>query len=430
MKILLIGNGFDLKHGLPTTYGDFLAFCENVRRLYIADPGEASAEYKQKCLDKWNTDEYIKKQFLMAFECRTQKDNQTNQEQISIQDDRFAELHKLINKNTWLDYFLVRQKQNSLTGENWIDFESEISSVIQSLDLVEQCHKEGASTQAIQIIGKREHERLRQLVRVCKGSEQNVFLSEEAMQGFCTHLQSELDKLIRALEIYIAGFVENIPLSERSPDIEKLKPDHILSFNYSNTYERLYGTGKDIQYNYIHGKANLQSNVRTCNLVLGIDEYLSEDRKNRDLSFLAFKKFYQRIYKSTGNDYLDWVMEIQQEAHGIDCKRAMCENRAADTFGDSGQRMINWAALSTLKKPRHDLYIFGHSLDVTDRDIIKRLICNDTVRTKIYYYRKDKDDKQELGKLIKNLIAIIGQDELIRKTGGKHKTIEFIPQSL
>lgn len=30
MNILLIGNGFDLAHGLPTTYNDFLTFLEYI----------------------------------------------------------------------------------------------------------------------------------------------------------------------------------------------------------------------------------------------------------------------------------------------------------------------------------------------------------------------------------------------------------------
>ena len=47
--------------------------------------------------------------------------------------------------------------------------------------------------------------------------------------------------------------------------------------------------------------------------------------------------------------------------------------------------------------------------------------------TKIYYYRKNEDDKESLGNIIENLIKIMGQKELIRRTGGIHKTIEFIP---
>ena len=37
MEILLIGNGFDLEHDLPTSYPDFLKFCEKARRIYTYD---------------------------------------------------------------------------------------------------------------------------------------------------------------------------------------------------------------------------------------------------------------------------------------------------------------------------------------------------------------------------------------------------------
>lgn len=80
--------------------------------------------------------------------------------------------------------------------------------------------------------------------------------------------------------------------------------------------------------------------------------------------------------------------------------------------------------------PKHKVYIFGHSLDVTDKDILKLFICNDNVYTKIYYYRKNEDDKESLGNIIENLIKIMGQKELISRTGGTHKTIEFIPQEI
>ena len=33
MNILVIGNGFDLAHGLPTKYTDFLYFCNVVKEI-------------------------------------------------------------------------------------------------------------------------------------------------------------------------------------------------------------------------------------------------------------------------------------------------------------------------------------------------------------------------------------------------------------
>ena len=73
--------------------------------------------------------------------------------------------------------------------------------------------------------------------------------------------------------------------------------------------------------------------------------------------------------------------------------------------------------------PRHNLYIFGHSLDVTDKDILRDLILNDNVYTTIFYH-----DKDTMGQQIANLVKVIGQDELIRRTGGSEKTIEFKKQ--
>lgn len=52
------------------------------------------------------------------------------------------------------------------------------------------------------------------------------------------------------------------------------------------------------------------------------------------------------------------------------------------------------------------------------------------MNTKIFYYRESEDDKKALKKLISNLVKVIGQDELIKRTSGEFKTIEFIPQSL
>lgn len=71
----------------------------------------------------------------------------------------------------------------------------------------------------------------------------------------------------------------------------------------------------------------------------------------------------------------------------------------------------------------YNVYIFGHSLDATDKDVLRDLILNDNVHTTIFYH-----SKEELGRKIANLVKVIGQDELIRRTGGSTKTIEFKEQ--
>ncbi len=380
-KILLIGNGFDLAHGLPTSYKDFLDFCKMVRELYtypIIDN-----EYNQKKLIDWNTDKTIKSKLLECYENR----KNCFEDKITTQCKELDELYDCIKENVWINYFLEREKS---IGENWIDFESEISNVVQAIETLKGYIERDEDVLKIK---DTKQQTIIYFLKIAKKSLQDVF-NLKRIDGFIEDISIELDKLIRSLEIYICEFVNEIDIIKENDDIKTITPDYVLSFNYSNTYERIYGQSKEVTYDYIHGKADIENNVDTCNLVLGIDEYL-EDDKNDKLEFIAFKKFYQRIYKSTDSTYMKWVEQIKK-----------------------------------YPEVNHNLFIFGHSLDKTDRDILKLLICNDNVTTKIYYYRKSKNDKKELGKLIKNLVRIMGQDELISRTMGEHKTIEFIPQTV
>ena len=176
-------------------------------------------------------------------------------------------------------------------------------------------------------------------------------------------------------------------------------------------YGYYYATTNELaRFDFIHGKANINNSIETNNMVLGIDEYLSADRKNIDTEFIAFKKYYQRIYKGTGCIYKEWLDIIRDS-----------RNRAGEALKRDYPTQIPFIKFP--KNSRHKLYIFGHSLDVTDKDILQDLILNDNIYTTIFY-----PDKKELGKKIANLVKVIGQDELIRRTGGSTKTIEFRKQ--
>jgi hypothetical protein len=382
-KILLIGNGFDLAHGLPTSYSFFLDFCDKIKETLLFPEFSNDDEWKKDIILNWDIDNSIKSKLFEEWNTN----NNLNK--------LFIEIYDNIKSNIWITYFL--KKRNQL-GKNWIDFESEISNVVQAFECVRNCTESGKSIPRSEIEGIKVEE-VEEFIDIFEGNDSKKFqLSYFNLNIFnkcIKQMTLDLDSLIRALEIYISGFINKIEGLQKNDDIKDINPDCVLSFNYSNTYERIYGQSNKIKYDYIHGKADINNNVETCNLVLGIDEYLEGHDRDEKLEFLAFKKFYQRIYKSTDSSYMEWIDEIHRNF------------------------------LITYK-----LYIFGHSLDKTDKDILALLICNDNVQTKIYYHRKSNDDKKELGKLIRNLVRVIGAKELIRRTGGSHKTIEFIPQTL
>lgn len=417
MNILLIGNGFDLAHNLPTKYGNFLEFCCRARRIFTYEENKNVNYYCKECLDGWNINMQIKNMLRDSFESRKNNkilnDDETYTNCFITTNDALNQLFPLIVDNVWLEYFLDLP---SYVGENWIDFELEISSVIESLD---QMRVIVSKEDDINLLPRNKQKILMKLIEKAKVQLKDISATDK-VDKFSLRLYGDLKRLVRALELYLSEFVEKINNEIIVPEINDLKIDCVLSFNYTNTYKKKYGKEKTIKYNYIHGEANFFNTVDSNNMVLGIDEYLPEEKKDKETYFISFKKYYQRILKSTGCDYFNWLDEINEEYEA--------EYRKAEKFNALGvkTKKFNPSDFGGCS----NLYIFGHSLDITDGDILEKFICNDNIHTKIFYYRKTEDDKSTLEKLISNLVKVIGQEELIKRTGGSTKTIEFIPQMI
>ncbi len=69
------------------------------------------------------------------------------------------------------------------------------------------------------------------------------------------------------------------------------------------------------------------------------------------------------------------------------------------------------------------IYIFGHSLDVTDEDILREVMGAYDADTTIFY-----KDKQQQANQIANLSKVLGQDELQKRTFSTSPTIIFKQQ--
>lgn len=399
MNILLVGNGFDLAHGLPTKYRDFLNFVHVMNQVL-----------QVKKVDDLNSIDYSginsEIEYLIKFWMKRESENFFKQMQ---------EWESLLDHNFWIEYFLkvpMHQK------ENWIDFEYEISKVIQSLDADMKKHNCNLDDIAEKISNKNII-KFFELKKTSNIAEEVLSTGEIVSYRVIRDvLYKDLDRLIRAFEMYLSDYIEIMKIEIQSLEIRNLNIDHVLSFNYTNTYSRCYNNViRRVEYDYLHGKVNCGAgSIATNNMVLGIDEYLPEDRKNSDIDFIAFKKYYQRIYKATGCKYKHWVDIIRESEYS-------CKQKLKKQFPEQ----VPYNKFTT----KHQLYIFGHSLDITDRDVLRDLILNDSVLTTIFYCKKynenGKDDngKQDLGAKIANLVKIIGQDELIRRTGGDTETIKF-----
>ncbi|MDM0787963.1 AbiH family protein [Clostridium perfringens] len=388
MNILVVGNGFDLAHGFPTKYWDFMMFIKSFKEMehLSKDKLLKLPEFKRLNVDVQN---YLAKDEVFN------KDNRS---------DIVKELSKLISNNVWIEYF--NSKIQGYENKGWIDFESEISDVIQALDYYIEFSKYKLKN------NKTDFEKIDNTKKVLmiefldcfkktnkleQGKTDIDYFYGDSLKEFIGELNNDLNKLIRCLEIYIGEVAEKVSECNVFTKIQSLDIDKLISFNYTNTYKNLYDFNSNkIEYDYLHGKADVNRDIKENNMVLGIDEYLNEEDRNNKLELVEFKKYFQRIYKKTGCKHKEWLESASKS-----------QKNQGDDFLREGIFLNN-------------IYIYGHSLDVTDKDILEDLLSLPYTQTTIFYL-----DKRDYAQKISNMIKIIGQDELTNSVYGRNPRIVF-----
>lgn len=350
MNILLIGNGFDLAHGLKTTYTDFLDFVSQVK---------------------------------------------SNVHSCDLSEEEFSEVKNYLENNAWVTLF--QQKRKNIGG-NWIDFEKEVSNVIQFIEgLIGDATK--VNSKGVRITYKEEYEHFFENL-IAKNVCEDQYILNHQINKFINQILLDLNDLIKALEIYLYNIAtEREVMGEIKANdiIKEIQAEYVISFNYTDTYTQIYENPK---IDYIHGKADVKTPLN--NMVLGIEEYLDDSEKNKNLAFIRFKKYFQRIQKRTGCDYKNKLKKLKESS--------VSANEYARIHGSTDSVFVV------------NLHIFGHSLSVTDGDILKELISCEFMKTTIYYY-----DEEAYAQYIVNLVQILGQDELTAMVYGDNPQIVFKP---
>ena len=414
LNILVIGNGFDLAMGWPTRYGDFLNFIKLFRFAYNTEDYQ-KARIPKDCIGDFNNrmDRYpIKDEKEKLEKLKPFWDRFSNALKLGEANQVFRDFHFCIYNNCWIRYFEYRYDEQLIAGENWIDLEAEIKEVIKVLedDAIEIVRREmfsyEKSVSIKEIITK---------IQNVKKENKKTELPTKLPTKLISHLREEFDKFVMALGIYLDFFVKHIYTGDIVPDdISNLvrkkegKIDHVLSFNYVNNYNKYSGINENENNTcYVHGAVNyikqlhkyIQKNqidnynqdtikeiIERNKMIIGFDEYRDDDAKNKQLDFVYYRKYFQRILKGTGSQYLEWL----------------------------GQNELN------------NIYIFGCSLDATDKEIIKDLFLRKPVHTKIKIYYHDEEAHN---RMIMNLISILTQEKVIEMTSGINPDIEFVAQT-
>lgn len=404
--ILVLGNGFDIAHGLPTSYIDFIKFEQVIKEVVIHAYANQNV---QKVCDEKKLNQGIAG--LIQVYMGNVRSTACLEGNLFQQKEMWKEL---IENNYWILHF-----ENSNTiGEGWIDFEAEMAVVLEKIDNLNRQMKEDEQLTYVKLydVGLSE-------LSDCLDS---LYEDKEySISDIISMLLEDLNKLRRALEIYLSVYVEQLPILRDSAAINGIKPTKVISFNYTKTYERTYGQDtEDIEYTYIHGIADANRNPEENDMVLGIDEYLEEQEKDENLLCIDFKKYYQRMAFFCSRDAELWTDRIskedeaEKEAKEFVLKDGVqLEFMGLKDYTNSGkfvETYLNQQKENRNAIPKHKIIIFGHSLGVSDKYILRKLILHDNVEVVIYYH-----NKKAYTDMLKNLVKVIGQDELIQRTGNK-----------
>ena len=276
--ILILGNGFDLAMGRKTSYNDFLEFAEKLfaeRDIQLED----FLYSNQIDIEKYRNNLYI--QFINENKFKL-GDNWSN---LEIMISQLAEA---------IDFFrLNSDKLYHESGELYPKYVGQFHKMM---------NEEGNSVSKI-FIGTI-------FFKLYYSSGWDKLERELAISELNNLFINHLDLLTELLEIYLSyrdyiDFeVEQIIPSETALDaIDRISESYVISFNYTHTPYKLFKIPIENTH-YIHGEIKLNRSKSEINtMVFGIED------KEIDVnsSLIPYQKYYQRIVKETGSEYLDFL---------------------------------------------------------------------------------------------------------------------------
>jgi hypothetical protein len=427
-KVLITGNGFDLSFGLPTAYKDFVGAMQQLQ-----DAVKNKDDLSKFPLNKLRSEKCAGSAATVDLSLLTQP--------ISAKDEQY----RTPLDNIWISYFIQRLNKMPTTAR-WVDFEAEIREVLKALAKLRQKEKEYTEekgghtfkyvTSTESSVGNSillEGECLELLkdvgVLIKRKSPGKDYVTQNPLKKIqptgsiykeqdksipdlkiIDALNSQLAELCSIFAYFLKQTLEPIYAEKRKTINEALFIDfgEVYSFNYTDTFERI---NQNIKVHHIHGDLSgngIDQKNKLLNygskVVLGVDnaddfvEFLGAE-------VLSMTKYFQTLYKKTDAAMLSKNIEHTISAGGALEQETMFNNGVVHAYIDGMEAHII----------PHHFYVWGHSLDLSDRKYIQRLFDlmwhkngekNDNKIT-IYYH-----DESSRANLLRNILdaRMLGDD--------------------
>lgn len=289
---------------------------------------------------------------------------------------------------------MVKYLKKTNNKKGWIDFENEIKNIIVSVSefpsmLIKKIDIYGKEVNYL--LNSNKQDAFTPFLLYAIDQKNYYFpnyyqkiLKDKDILLFYSIVHDEIVALINLFKEYIAWIEINYmdDLNAINPFIT-MSISNILTFNYTDTYREIYNSIKNNYLDerdvcWVHGRI-FEDGSGDIVMSSGSDYYDSKYE-----NFLDLFKFYQKYKYRTDIRYLRWP-------------ESFLADRSYDT-----------------------IYIFGHSLDPTDAEILQPFLLSES-NIKIYY--RDENEKYRFEK---NLLAILGKELFMKKLSGEYANIEFV----
>ncbi len=406
-KFLVVGNGFDLAHGLPTRYNDFLYFLVLCIDAF-SDWRNWSIYGKQ---DDYKLEQAAFNDILHSFSNnKAVKDIFDENFENIRQNLQSAEMKDLF-KNDLMKYMICiyASKMNLDYEFHWIDVEDELMKFIIDFNNSDRIYV--GNTICLNIAYQDESERnfrtfyCKSISRYLK-TLSNV-PTEKLKSKIFEYIFKQLEQFSSLLKFYLELIMKKFNNEKRSSHLHfRFNSDvsddfyfsHIISFNYTNTAETY---NPNARMYYVNGA--VFGSLQEKNIILGFENPFSSNSQEycNDNVHLFFKNV-QRILYGFEYKHNRWFASMREDF--------------SPTPKDIEKK---------IKDNARYVYIVGHSLSLSDKYILLDIIeKSDKIR--IYYF--NEEDKKSK---ITNLYKILGDEkfyEYVNNDSAKHRIV-LCPQS-
>jgi len=419
-RLVIIGNGFDLAHGLPTGYCDFIDWfwtkvIENIK-LPINNHGQYNCEYEfvniqfQFKADYYGL-QYIREEFV-DIKSFAQLNEIIQKYQISHAEKVLIEANpnrSIDNCRLTINNHFFKTINDKKQVQTWVDIENEYYKLLKN------CLKEEDNEEVKKL--NEEFEQVKKLLE--------MYLAEHIAEKYDFKKPNEkaedILNLFKILPKYLPSqegimYLKEFPESDREDLMEyhtkllvaadrlihKIKQKTItpetnlfLNFNYTPTVDNyikliegqggLHGYCKHIQ---IHGRLNDHYNKINFGFGDEMDDHYKQIENKGDNEYLKNIKSFQYLQNSNYKDLLDFI--------------------------DS---------------EKFQVYIMGHSCGLSDRILLNTIFEHEHCRSiKVFYH--EKDGKDNYTDIVQNISRHFNKKKTMRDKLVNKSLCQPLPQNI